>query len=113
MNSSGTFYRDKPLFGLDIGHASLKIMQIDKPAGRQPMISGYGISDFATNAIQNGEIVKPNVIADAIHQLFEKNLVGTISSRRVACSLPTSHTFTRLMKMPALHHQDILEAIHL
>jgi type IV pilus assembly protein PilM len=113
MNSSGTFYRDKPLFGLDVGHASLKIMQIDKTAGSQPRISGYGISNFAAAAIQNGEIVKPNVIADAVHQLFEKNLVGSISSRRVACSLPTSHTFSRLIRIPPMDHHDILEAIHL
>lgn len=113
MNSNGTFYRDKPLFGLDIGHASLKVMQINNSADRQPTIAGYGISSFATDAIQNGEITKPHVIADAIHELFEKNLVGSISSRRVACSLPTSHTFSRLMKIPPMEHHDILEAIHL
>lgn len=113
MNLSKTFYRDKPLFGLDIGHASLKIMQINKPSAHQSVILGYGISDFAPEAIQNGEIVKPEIIANAAHELFEKKLVGTISSRRVACSLPTAHTFSRLIKIPVMDHHDILEAIHL
>ncbi|MGH7156550.1 MAG: type IV pilus assembly protein PilM [Candidatus Saccharimonadales bacterium] len=107
------FYRDEPLFGLDIGHSSLKAVQIEKVAGKPPAVLGYGISQFAPEAIQNGEIVKPQVIADAVHQLFEKNLVGHISSRRVACSLPTSHTFSRPMKVPAMEHGQILEAIQL
>jgi len=113
MNLTGMFYQDKPLLGLDIGYASLKIVQIGKTTGRQPTILGYGISRFSPSAVQNGEITKPEVIAAAAHELFEKNLVGVISSRRVACSLPTSHTFSRLIRIPVMDHSDILEAIHL
>src|SRR4051812_41164148 len=94
------FYRDEPIFGLDIGHSSLKAMQIDKSAGVQSVVLGYGIGTFAPEAIQNGEIVKPEIIAAAVHELFEKNLFGSITSRRVACSLPTSHTFSRPMRLP-------------
>ena len=107
------FYRDKPLFGLDIGHASLKAMQIRRTPGQQPAVLGYGNSQFAPEAIQNGEIVKPQIIAEAVHQLFEKGLVGSITSRRVACSLPTPHTFSRPMKVPPMEHDEIREAIQL
>jgi type IV pilus assembly protein PilM len=113
MNLNGMLYRDKPLFGLDIGHATIKAMQIDKSIGQAPTVSGYGISGFAPDAIQNGVIIKPEVIAQAVHQLFEKNLVGTISSNRVACSLPTAHTFSRPMRIPPMDHHDIVEAIRL
>jgi type IV pilus assembly protein PilM len=107
------FYRDEPLFGLDIGHSSLKAMQIDRPLGKPPVVVGYGFSPFESAAIQNGVIVKPDSIAAAVHQLFEKGAVGTISSRRVACTLPTSHTFSRQMKVPLLNHEAIQEAIRL
>jgi len=108
------FYKDEPLFGLDIGHSSLKAMQIDKSRiSKQLSVAGYGISPFAPEAIQNGEIIKPQIIAQAVHQLFEKNLIGSISSRRVACSLPTAHTFSRPMKVPPMEHKEILEAIQL
>lgn len=102
------------MFGLDIGHASLKAMQIE-PArpGVKSTVLGYGISDFPATAIQNGVIIKPEVVAGAVHELFEKNLVGSISSRRVACSLPTSHTFSRPMKLPPMNEHDIHEAIQL
>jgi type IV pilus assembly protein PilM len=113
MNLSGSFYRDKPLFGLDIGHASLKIMQINNASGKPARIEGYGVSRFAPGAIQNGEIINAEALATAAHQLMEKNLVGSISSKRVACSLPTSHSFSRLIKIPAMDHHDIPEAIRL
>lgn len=107
------FYRDEPLFGLDIGHTSLKAMQIENAPGKAPVVSGYGLATFESAAVQNGVIVKPDSIASAVHNLFEKNLTGTITSRRVACSVPTSRTFSRQMKVPLLDHAAIMEAIRL
>src|SRR5437763_993019 len=107
------FYRDGPLFGLDIGHSSLKAMQIDKTAGTQPTIVGYGISNYKAGAIQNGAIVDFESVASAMHQLFENNLVGSINSHRVACSLPTAHTFSRPMRIPVMDHTAIQEAVRL
>jgi type IV pilus assembly protein PilM len=107
------FYKDEPLFGLDIGHASLKAMQIVKSPGKPPEIVGYGSSQFEPAAIQNGVIVNPEAIAASVHQLFETGLVGTIDSRRVACTLPTAHTFSRPMTVPPMSHDQIVEAVHL
>jgi type IV pilus assembly protein PilM len=101
------------MFGLDIGHSTMKAMEISKLPGKSAVVSGYGLSQFDPAAIANGEIVKPEVIAQAAHQLFEKNLVGVIDSARVACSLPTAHTFSRPMSLPPMDHHDIVEAIHL
>jgi type IV pilus assembly protein PilM len=107
------FYRDEPLFGLDIGHSSLKVMQLNTVAGQKPQVAGYGAGQFDPKAIENGVIVKPELIAQAMHQLIEKNLVGSVASRRVACSLPTSRTFSRPMKVPPMDHDKILNAVHL
>lgn len=106
------FYHDEPLFGLDIGHSTLKVMQIDDTSGK-PVVVGYGLSNFDSSAVENGVITKPEVIANAMHELFEKDLVGTINSQRVACSLPTSRTFSRPMSIPATDSKEILEAVHL
>jgi type IV pilus assembly protein PilM len=107
------FYHDEPLFGLDIGHSSIKAMQIERMPDKQPQIRGYGMSFFAPEAIQNGIIAKPEILADAFHQLFEKNLVGKITSRRVACTLPTAYMFSRPMKIPVMNHEQIMDAVHL
>jgi type IV pilus assembly protein PilM len=107
------FYKDEPLFGLDIGHANLKAMQIQRAAGQTPVILGYSLSNFEAGAIQNGIITQPETIAKAMHELLETKLVGHIGSRRVACTLPTSYTFSRPMKVPPMSHDEILEAVHL
>ena len=107
------FYRDEPLFGLDIGHASLKAMQINAAPGKKFEVMGYGASEFDPLAIENGVIIKPQAIAQAMHSLFEKNLAGAITSRRVACSLPVSRTFSRPMKIPQMEPEAITEAVRL
>lgn len=113
MNFSELFYRDKPLFGLDIGHGSIKVMQIETPKGRKPVVTGYGMMPFPRQAIINGIIANFDAISKAMFDLFKSNLHGSIYTRRVACSLPTSHTYNRLMKLPAMADSDIDEAIRL
>ena len=53
------FFKNKPLFGLDIGSGSLKVMQLEdggSPA-HQPNIFGYGTIQFDHTAVDNGVIV--------------------------------------------------------
>jgi type IV pilus assembly protein PilM len=107
------FYHDEPLFGLDIGHSSLKAMQTETQPGKPPRVTGYGIGLFDAASIQNGVIVKPEAIANAMHELFEQRMVGKITSKRVACALPTTHTFSRPLTIPAINRKEIEEAINL
>jgi type IV pilus assembly protein PilM len=107
------FYKDEPLFGLDIGHASLKAMQIEVAGGIPFTVAGYGLSSFDPAAIQNGVITNPEAIAKAMHEIFEHKMVGKITSQRVACSLPTAHTFSRPMTIPSISRREIVEAINL
>ncbi len=81
------FFHDKPLFGLDIGHGSLKVMQLSEPAqsiaGKRhsPKLVGYGFTTFDKSAQEDGIVVKPAVIAAAAHALFKSGLVGEINTR--------------------------------
>lgn len=114
------FYHDKPLFGLDIGHGSLKVMQIEPfpPKGlgknQRPKVQGYGYAVFDKAAQQDGVIVQPEVIAEAALGLFEKNLVGDITTKRAAMVIPAYRTFTRSMQLPKLSKaKELQEAIEL
>jgi len=107
------FYRDEPIFGLDIGHSNIKAMQIGKEKGKPPVIKGFGMSSFDPGAIQNGIIMDPETVANAMHQLFEQNLTGAIDTRRVACTLPTTYTFSRPMQLPLTGREDLKEAVRL
>lgn len=107
------FYHDQPLFGLDFGYSSIKVMQLEVKDGARPKVLGYGMIDFPAEAIKDGIIVNPNLISQALHELFSNRLIGEISTRRVACSIPTTRTYSRPMKLPPMSDSDIAEAVHL
>ena len=76
------FHRTKPVFGLDIGASSVKIMEINQK-GKKPMITGYGYTVFDPKAIKNGVIVDHELLAKSIYELVTKNMVGKVSTNNV------------------------------
>jgi len=110
MNTSAFFHHDKPLFGLDIGYSSIKIMQIEWN-NKRPVVTGYGVGDFDPKAIKDGVIVDPEAIARSAQALFGQRVVGEITSRRLAMGIPASRTYGRLIKLPKLATKDLPEAI--
>lgn len=106
------FYQDKSVFGLDIGFSSLKVMQIDW-SGKSQIVTGYGVTSFDPRAIKDGVIVEPELIAKVMKDLFERNIIGEITTRRVTASIPASRTFNRSMTLPKLSKNDLVEALKL
>jgi len=111
-NTKTYFYKDKALFGLDIGFNSLKVMQ-SRPHGKQHQVLGYGVGGFDSSAIKDSVILKHEQIAAAIWDAFNKNLIGTINTRRVALSIPASRTYTRTMNLPVIADSELPEAVRL
>ncbi len=112
------FYHDKPLFGIDIGHGSLKVMQLAEqsqtPSNKaQPRIIGYGSASFDKAAQEDGVIVQPEIIAKAAHDLFKQGLVGDITTRRAAIAIPAYRTFTRSVQLPKLKPSELTAAVRL
>lgn len=101
-----------PLFGLDIGRGSLKVMEL-KTTKKSTTILGYGTTNFDTDAIENGVIVDPKTIAVAVRDLFMHKLVGRIDARRVAMTIPAYRTFSRSIQVPKLTDKELQEAVHL
>lgn len=113
MNTK-VFYRDKPVFGFDIGHSSVKLMQIEPSTSKKKdSVVGYGSMEFNPKAIKNGVIVDPEEIAKQSYKLITKNLIGTLTTRRIAAALPVAFTYNRVVTLPAMEKKDLAEAIHL
>jgi len=106
------FFKDKPIFGLDIGFNNVKIMQVETH-NKRSIISGYGLTTFDAGVIKDGVIVDHEKIAATINELFDKKLVGDITTRRVVASIPAAKTFTRAMQLPKLKTKDIAQAVSL
>lgn len=115
MNTKKTstyLYQDKPLFGLDIGYSSIKVMQIDW-SKKQPTISGYGLGEFNPANIKNGIIVNHDQLSESILALFNNKLTGSITTRRVAVTIPVSKTYNRPVKLPKLDNKELMDAVKL
>lgn len=110
--NAGLIYKDKPLFGLDIGTSSVKVMQIEN-RGKSQVIVGYGVTNYDQAALKDGIVIDPEVLAKATKELFEKQLVGDISTRRVALSIPVARTYNRVMSLPPMNQKDLSEAVRL
>ncbi len=106
------FYKDKPLFGLDIGFNSIKIMQL-RPRGKHYDVLGYGMGGFDSNAIKDGVVVDHEKVAKAILEMFKNNIIGSISTRRVALNIPATRTFTHTMQLPPIAKAELPEAVRL
>lgn len=116
------FFKAKPLFGMDIGNGSLKVMQtepgpqsatVGSSARQLSKLIGYGSATFDKAAIDNGVIVKPEVIADAAQKLFDGHLIGDITTRRVAMTIPSYRSFTRSLSLPELSAKQLNAAIQM
>lgn len=112
MNFSSFFYKDKPLFGLDIGFNSIKIMQLHLESGRYNVI-GYAIGGFNSEAVKDGIIVDHEHLAQAITDIFKNNINGEITTKRVAVSIPATRTFTHTINLPPLKDKELNEAVML
>jgi type IV pilus assembly protein PilM len=112
MNTSNFFYQDKPLFGLDIGFDSLKVMQVDWPA-KQPRVAGYGMANFDPQFLKEGVVTNPEAVAKITQELFASQIIGKINTRRVAMGVPAARTYSRIIKLPALGNKEIEEAVQL
>lgn len=105
------FYHDKPLFGLDIGFSSIKVMQVTSDKKNKHSVTGYGATPFDSAAIQDSVIVDFESIAKSIKTLFAKQIVGDITTRRVAIAVPSAKTFSQLLTLPKMAKKDLRQAI--
>lgn len=108
------FYHDKPVFGLDIGFNSIKVMQVEaaKDKKRRNAVIGYGVTTFDPAAIKDGVIIDVETVAKAAHTMFKSDLVGDITTRRVAMAVPSTRTFSQALTLPKMNKKDLAQAVH-
>lgn len=99
MNTQKLFYKDKSLFGLDIGRNSIKAMQLSHD-GKDVDVLGYGVVRFNTLTGKDGVITEFERLAEAMRELFKSNINGKITSRRVAATIPAANAYSRVMSLP-------------
>lgn len=103
-------YKDASSFGFDLGSRTIKIVQL-AASGRKVRLVGYGFCDFPAEALVEGIISDPKLIADRMRSLIQKPLGGRINARRVTIALPASKIFIRTLQLPPMNDNDLEQAI--
>lgn len=98
------------MFALDVGHGSARVMQISRERGARKVV-GYGVTTFDHSVIENGIIVKHEIVAAAVQNLFKNGLIGSITTNRVALTVPVSRAFVRSIEAPSLSDKELAEAV--
>ena len=105
-------YKDQPILGLDIGTKTVKLVQLKMARGGAKVLA-YGVADYPVDAIVEGIIVDPQLIADALKPVLNKPQYGRFSARRVVASLPADKTFLRVINLPPMDGDDLESAVML
>ncbi len=113
IQNSSLLFKDKPVFGLDIGFSTVKVIQTERSGKGKNSVIGYGVAHFDSSAIKDGVIVDIEAIAKPVQELFRKGIVGHITTRRVAVSIPATRTFAKTMSLPLLQEKELEEAVFL
>ncbi len=110
--SGGLLYKDKPLFGLDIGFSSIKVMQI-VDHGKKQQVVGYGVASYSPKTTKDGVIEDLEGLAKVTKELFENGIVGAIDTRRVALTVPVAKTYNRIVTLPIMNKKDLDSAVQM
>jgi len=106
------FYRKEPLFGLDIGHGNIKVVELEHKNNRY-LVNGYGRANFLDSTMDNGVITDPKKVAKAVFELLTDTVIGGIDTTRIATSIPVAQSFTRMLTLHNMSDDELRSAVQL
>jgi type IV pilus assembly protein PilM len=104
------FFKDKPIIGLDISSTGIKVMSINS---KKWLVLGYGSIDLEPVKVKESLEGTSTYLADNIQLLIKEKIVGTLSSKDVVVSIPTSRSYSRTFTLPIDVEKSLKDAIGL
>ncbi len=95
----------RTVVGLDIGHTSVRAVGIS--AGTKPTINAVGSAPVPPGAVNEGEVLDPSGVADAIKQAWAKSGLG----KDVVLGLSGRHVIVRQVELPWLEEKAFRQAL--
>ena len=104
------FNFSKPSFGLDIGHETMKIVQISG-SGSNALLVGNVEIKVPENSITKTGVKNKKEIASIINQATGLAKPNKIEAKIVASALPESLVFTKLLELPQMSNEELAKAV--
>lgn len=106
------FYHKRPVFGLDIGSQTVKVMQLQKRSKRAE-VKAFGSIQTKEVFMKAGVITDVTKAATAIDDLLANGLSGSLATNRVVMSVSVSRVFTRVLTLPVMSKKELDSAMQL
>ncbi|MCX6807084.1 MAG: pilus assembly protein PilM, partial [Candidatus Berkelbacteria bacterium] len=87
---------DRDIFGLDVGHESIKVVQLKK-AGSLFRLKSYGDSPCPKEPFSKDSIKDKKELSIAIKKAVTDH---RISAKQLVSALPESYVFSKIIQMP-------------
>lgn len=104
--SAKLFLRNKNYLGIDIGHKNIKMVEI--LPGNPSLISKIDFIPTPENSMDNGDILRSEVIGKAIQTMVEKNQP---KSRQVVTTITGKNLIKRYIKLPKMSPQEVASTL--
>jgi type IV pilus assembly protein PilM len=101
------FGRKKKTIGLDVGSGLIKLVVIDH-GGSEPELSKVAITPVLADAIVEGEVMDPGIVADAIRGLF---VTGGVKQKNVVTAVGGRDVIVKKIQMDRMKESDAREVI--
>lgn len=101
-------FGSKNKLGIDIGTASIKIVELSKESGRFKL-ENYGLFELKSDNINTGD--QGVTDQDLIWGIKQTLDLGKFKTRDAVVSIPLFNTFATVITMPFLSEQDIAKTI--
>jgi type IV pilus assembly protein PilM len=99
--------RGKKTIGLDIGSGLIKLVVIDH-SGNEPELVKVAITAVLADAIVEGEVMDPGIVADAIKGLF---VTGGVKQKQVVTAVGGRDVIVKKIQMDRMKEADAREVI--
>lgn len=97
-------------FGLDFSDRAIKVAQLEKDNGKL-VLRGCRREDLPAGIIEDGEIKKPEELAEHIQRALSSAVPHSIKSKFAVYSIPETKGFIRVIKVAGAGKNDLESAV--
>jgi type IV pilus assembly protein PilM len=103
-----SFGRKKTTVGLDIGSGLIKVAVIDHSKKGMPALVRVAIAPLAPDAIVEGEVMDPGVVAEAIRSVMER---AGVTSKEVVIAVGGRDVIVKKIQIERVKEQQVRELL--
>ena len=102
------FSRPKNVVGLDIGSATVKLVELKERKGSQFQLQRIGVEPLSPEAIVDGSIMDSSLVVDAIQKLIQTT---GVKNNNFATSVSGHSVIIKKIELPAMEPDELAESI--